>query len=117
MTVYYRHIANVINRVNTIYNDTILNRIYTNAGIANAVGFELGTTLYPAKWWRLYLGGNVYRYRIKGQLFDDNINTANTIYSINANTNFSFNSSLSLQLGFKLFIRNNNGPRSRFKIL
>jgi outer membrane receptor protein involved in Fe transport len=99
MTVYYRHVANVINRVNTIYNDTILNRIYTNAGVANAVGLEMGTTLFPAKWWRVYLGGNVYNYRIKGQLFSEIINTANTIYSINANTNFNFNSSLSLQLG------------------
>lgn len=98
--VYYRHINNVINRVNTVFNDTILNRIYTNVGIAEAVGLELGTTLYPAKGWRVYFGGNVYNYRIKGELFGDRINTSNTIYSVNANTNIDFSSTFGMQAAF-----------------
>jgi len=99
-TGYYRRVDNVINRVNTIYNDTILNRIYTNAGVAHAIGMELGATLYPARWWRLYLGGNVYNYRIKGTLFEDAINASNWIYSINANANFSILPTLDLQAAF-----------------
>ena len=99
-TVYYRHTENVINRVNTIFNDIILNRIYTNAGTANAVGLELGTIVYPVKQWRLYFGGNVYNYKIKGELFGEAINTSNIIYSINANTNYNFSSSFSAQLAF-----------------
>ncbi|PHN04170.1 TonB-dependent receptor domain-containing protein [Flavilitoribacter nigricans] len=98
-TVYFRNINNVINRVNTIFNDTILNRIYTNAGRAQVYGLELGTTLYPTGWWRLFLGTNIYNYRIKGQLFGDRINTANTIYSINATSNFKLMSTMDLQLG------------------
>ena len=96
--VYYRRINNVINRVNTVFNDTILNRIYTNAGVAEAIGLELGTTLYPAKGWRLYLGGNVYDYQIKGELFGDQINTSNTIFSIAANTDIDLTRSLHLQI-------------------
>ncbi len=99
-TGYLRHIDNVINRVNTVFNDTILNRIYTNVGVANALGLELGTTLYPTKKWRIYLGGNVYNYQIKGQLFAEDINTSNTVYSINANTNFDFTSTFAVQLAF-----------------
>ena len=99
MTLYFRHIDNVINRVNTIFNDTILNRIYTNVGVANVRGLELGTTLYPANKWRVYLGGNIYNYEIKGQLFEDDINTSSTIYSINANTNYSFSPTFDAQLG------------------
>ena len=99
-TAYYRHIDNVINRVNTVFNDTILNRIYTNVGQAEVFGFEAGTTLYPGKGWRLYLGANVYNYGIKGDLFGDAINTSNTIFSINANTNIKLNPRLSLQLAF-----------------
>lgn len=98
-TVYFRKVANVINRVNTVFNDTILNRIYTNAGKAKVYGLELGTTLYPAGWWRLFLGTNVYNYRITGQLFDDAINTANFIYSINATSSFKLPADLDLQLG------------------
>lgn len=98
-TAYYRRVANVINRVNTVYNDTILNRIYTNAGQARVPGLEAGLTIYPLKDWRLYLGANVYRYGIRGQLFGDDIRTANTIYSINATTDLNFTETLALQLG------------------
>lgn len=97
-TAYYRHIENVINRVNTVFNDTILNRIYTNAGRANALGLEFGSTFYPSSKWRVYLGANVFNYRITGSLFGDEINTANTIYSINANTTFNLSQTLSTQL-------------------
>ena len=99
-TGYYRHVDNVINRVNTIFNDTILNRIYTNVGAANALGLEIGTTLYPTKNWRIFLGGNVYNYQIKGHLFNDAINTSNTIYSINANTNIDVTPTFGIQLAF-----------------
>ncbi|CAH1001102.1 Vitamin B12 transporter BtuB [Neolewinella maritima] len=97
--VYYRQVNDVINRVNTIYNDTILNRIYTNAGDARAFGLEAGTTLYPTPSWQLYLSGNVYNYRIRGRLFDAAVNTATTVYSISANTDVAFTRTFSGQLG------------------
>lgn len=102
VTAYYRHIENVINRVNTIFpeGDTILNRIYTNAGNAQAFGVEGGITFYPAKWARIYVGANVYNYRIEGNLFEEEINTSNTIYSINSNATLDFSDSWNLQLGF-----------------
>lgn len=99
-TAYYRNIENVINRVNTVFNDTILNRIYTNAGNANALGVELGTTFFLAPKWRIYLGANVFNYQIEGDLFGDKINTSNTIYSINANSTFNLSSTLTAQLAF-----------------
>lgn len=97
-TLYWRNTENVINRVNTIYNDTILNRIYTNAGQARALGMELGATFYPASWWRISLGGNGYKYRIKGDLFGDPVHTTSTQYSININNAFTILPSLSAQL-------------------
>lgn len=105
LTGYYRRVRDVINRVNTIYNDSILNRIYTNAGNAQAFGIEGGATLYPTEGWSLYVGGNVYNYRIKGDLFGDPINTSNTIYSINANTTVQILPSLSMQAGFNYLSR------------
>ncbi|NRB52583.1 MAG: TonB-dependent receptor [Saprospiraceae bacterium] len=99
-TAYYRNIENVINRVNTVFNDTILNRIYTNAGNANALGLELGSTFYPTSNWQVYLGANLFNYQIEGKLFGDQINTSNTIYSINANTSFNITPTLSTQLAF-----------------
>jgi len=115
-TAYYRHTENVINRVNTIYNDTILNRIYTNVGNARALGLELGTTLYPVKGMRLYLGGNLFHYRIRGNLFEDEINTSNLIYSINALLDIDVLPTLVLQLAFNYLSRRvtAQGEDSRF---
>ncbi|GAB3913456.1 outer membrane beta-barrel family protein [Larkinella knui] len=88
VTVYNQRIKNVVNRVNSVYNDTILNRIYTNAGLATSWGLEAGTTLNLTKAWQVYAGGNVYRYQIKGALFNNAVlvNTSRVVYSINANT-------------------------------
>lgn len=115
-TAYFRNVDNVINRVNTVYNDSILNRIYTNAGTARAIGLEVGTTVYPTKWWQLYVGGNVYNYRIKGELFADKINTANTIFSINANTTFDISSTFTAQVAFNYLSKRitAQGEDSRF---
>jgi len=99
-TLYYRGVENVINRVNTVYNDSILNRIYTNAGNARAIGLEFGGNLYPTTWCQLYLGANVYNYQIEGVLFGDVINTDNVIYSINANAEFDLHTTLKLQAAF-----------------
>ena len=100
LTGYLRSTNNVINRVNTIFNDSILNRIYTNVGTARALGVELGTTLNPTTWLQFYLGGNVYDYRIKGSLFGDRINTSNLIYSINSTAQVRLAPTWNLQAGF-----------------
>jgi len=116
VTGYYRHITDVINRVNTIYNDTILNRIYTNAGDARALGLELSATVYPVESLRLYGGMNVYNYQIEGQLFGDRINTANTIYSINTNVSWEPTATVSVQAAFNYLSRRvtAQGEDSRF---
>ncbi len=99
-TAYFQNVADVVNRSNTVFNDTILNRIYTNAGNASAYGFEAGASFYPARWWHCYLGGNVYNYRIRGKLFGEKINRANTVYSIDFNSKVTFSPGMELQLNF-----------------
>ncbi len=96
--VYYRGIDNVINRVNTVFNDTILNRIYTNAGQATAVGLEMGTTVYPHANLGLSFGANVFTYQIEGDLFGDEIDNSTIQYSMNANANLRLSSSFKAQL-------------------
>ncbi|MEL6842200.1 MAG: TonB-dependent receptor, partial [Bacteroidota bacterium] len=100
-SLYYRQINNVINRVNTVYNDSILNRIYTNAGRAQAYGVELGITLFPVKWWKIFAGGNLFQYQIEGVLFGEAINQNRLTYSANVNTDISILPSLNLQMGLQ----------------
>ncbi len=101
-TVYYRASKDPMQRVNSVYADSILNRVYTNVDKATALGLELGANLHPVKWWNLYLGANVYQQKYEGevnvlgeiiQLDSHN----DWVYSLNANTNFTLTSSLSLQ--------------------
>ena len=97
VTGYYQNINNLINRVNTVYNDSILNRIYSNVGRGRALGVELGTELNPLKWWQIYAGGNFYNYNIDGTFDNRPVNTSSFVYSINANTTFNISPTLSLQ--------------------
>ncbi|PWJ58812.1 outer membrane receptor protein involved in Fe transport [Dyadobacter jejuensis] len=101
LTSYYQGVNNVVNRVNQVYNDTILNRIYTNAGKATKWGLEMGTSTKISKWWQIYAGGNLYHYQIKGSLFNDQVkvNTSSWVYSINANTTFQPTNSVTIQAG------------------
>ncbi|TCK83649.1 TonB-dependent receptor domain-containing protein [Albibacterium bauzanense] len=121
-TLYYQNIKNPIQRVNSVYADTILNRVFTNAERAHTFGIEAGTNLQPVKWWSLYLGVNVYNYKIDGDL---NILGKNSVisndawvYSINGNTNFKLTPTWSLQ-GNLNYLSNRptaQGEDSRFLI-
>jgi ferric enterobactin receptor len=100
LTLYNQQIHNVVNRVNSVYNDTILNRIYTNAGDAAQWGVEAGLTVKPVTWWTSYIGGNVYDYRIKGSLFNNAVavNNSGIAWSFNTNQTFQATKTISLQL-------------------
>lgn len=99
-TLYYQHIKNPIQRLNSVYADTILNRVYTNAGNAKLLGLEIGTNLQPVKWWTFYLGANLYKYKIDGDITILGVPTSvynnSWAYSINSNTSFLLNKTLSL---------------------
>jgi ferric enterobactin receptor len=98
-TLYYQHIKNPIQRLNSVYADTILNRIYTNAGNARLLGLEAGTNLQLVKWWTLYIGANLYNYKINGDIsilgVPTSVNNNNWAYSVNTNTSFQLNKTLS----------------------
>ena len=100
-TLYYQGTKNPIQRVNSIYNDSILNRLFTNAGHARSFGLELGTNVQFNKWWNFYFGGNVYNYKIKGNLTilgaTTPIDNQSWVYSFNVNTNFQLGKSFGLQ--------------------
>lgn len=97
--LYSQQITNIVNRVNSVFNDTILNRIYTNAGNAQLWGSEAGITLSPTKKLKLFLGGNVYNLRINGNLFNNQVevNTRGWVHSLNSNISWQMAKTLSAQ--------------------
>lgn len=121
-TFYYQNIKNPIQRVNSVYNDTILNRVYTNAERARLYGFELGTNLRPKKWMSLYFGANIYNYKINGDLDvlgkKSTVNNSNWVYSLNANGTFSLdkNWSITANVNYTSAKPTAQGEDSRFLI-
>ncbi|WP_232732014.1 TonB-dependent receptor domain-containing protein [Confluentibacter lentus] len=131
-TVYYRHVDNVINRVNTlayesngVVIDSILNRVYSNVGKSNSVGLELGAQFKVTKNWSNFIGANIYNYAIDGLFVfrhrdgiarNYNVNTKSTIYSFNVNSIYSFWKNATLQFTFNYLSDANTaqGNDSRF---
>ncbi|MFC6859936.1 outer membrane beta-barrel family protein [Zunongwangia atlantica] len=115
-TLYYRNVENLVNRVNTVYNDTILNRIYSNVGREKAVGLEIGAELKPVEKWTNFIGANVYHNAIEGTFDNQRIDNDSWIYSINANSTYRFSPGTSLQFTFNYLSDHNTaqGEDSRF---
>ena len=101
MSVYHQRTKNPIQRVNKVFNDTILGRIFTNAGLAKQTGVEANFTYRVGKVWQMIIGGNIYKYDIRGSLFNGSLPFSNNswVYSINATQGFSLRENWSLQLG------------------
>jgi len=99
-TGYHSRVKNLVNRVNTVYNDTILNRIYSNVGTGNSTGIDLGAELYPTDWWKFFAGLNGYYYSIKGEFDDRPVDNSSWVYSFNLTSTFSISPTVSLQASF-----------------
>ncbi|SDE49521.1 Outer membrane receptor proteins, mostly Fe transport [Pricia antarctica] len=115
-TAYYRNVKNLVNRVNTIYNDTILNRIYSNVGDSRSLGLEFGTQLKPTKNWSNFIGANFYNYTIEGVYEGRSVDSDAFVYSINAISTFDFSETASAQFTFNYVSAQNTaqGEDSRF---
>ncbi|ADB36188.1 TonB-dependent receptor plug [Spirosoma linguale DSM 74] len=119
-TVYYQGVQNTINRVNRVFADTILSRIFTNAGLTQRLGVELATDLKLTKSWKLYVGGTVYRFTQQGQLFQNEVifDRAAWVYSVNANSTVQISPTLIWQANVNYLSRRitAQGEDSRFLI-
>lgn len=115
---YTQQITNIVNRVNSVFNDSILNRIFTNAGKAQLWGTETGLTFAPIKKLKVFVGGNIYNLSIKGSLFENkvNVNTEGWVYSINTNINWELAKTINAQFNLSYLSARNTaqGEDSRF---
>lgn len=84
--VYYQHSKNPLQRVNSVYNDTILYRVFTNADYARRWGIEVGGEWSPVSILKIMYGANAYNYKVTGKVLDYKNVFANRdwVYSFNA---------------------------------
>ena len=99
-TAYFRNTSNLVNRVNTVYNDSILNRIYSNVGKGQSIGLELGGEFKINQKWSNFIGANIYNYEIDGSFDGFALNTKTTVYSMNLNSTYRFWNNAAVQFSF-----------------
>ena len=97
--LYFKNVDNLINRVNTVYNDSILNRIYSNVGNAKTFGFESGIDYKTAKF-SIFASGNLFKTSIKGSFNNDIIDNNAWMFSSNINANYKFTETFETQFNF-----------------
>lgn len=85
LNTYYQHTLNPIQRVNSVYADTVLYRVFTNANYASRYGMELGGESKVLPWLKVTAGLNIYNYRISGQVLNYQETRTNRewVYTIN----------------------------------
>ena len=89
-SVYFRNVNHLINRVNTVYNDTILNRIYSNVGNAKVVGREMTMEYNLGKKIKILASSNFYYNIIRGSFDGQIVNKDAYAYNMNFNSTFLF---------------------------
>jgi len=118
MNAYFQHSKNPIQRVNSVYADTILHRVFTNADYANRLGVELAGEGKLFQWLQINGGINLYNYKITGKVLDYEQVRSNQdwVYSINAGVQASLpnNWSAGLQVNYLSERPTVQGMDSRF---
>ena len=99
-TLYNQSVQNPIQRVNKVFNDSILNRVFTNAGMARQIGIESNFNCTINNWWTMAIGGNVYQYSVTGKIFNGLIEVSNSswVYSFTNAQSFTLPKNWSMQL-------------------
>lgn len=96
--IYYRSTENNIERVRSVYSETVTLHTFANVGTDYSVGTELMLNLTPVKWWDISLTGNLYDYRVVGELNDINFDKHSLTWSARMNNIFKFGKNTRIQL-------------------
>jgi len=103
--LYFRNIDNLINRVNTVYNDTILNRIYSNVGKAKVLGREMSAEHSFGKKLKILISSNSSYFFIKGSFDNIEVDKKGYVSNYNLNSTYRFSGRFFAQFSFNYLSR------------
>ncbi len=83
--VYHRQTNNRIENVRSVYSGNVMLQTVANIGKDYATGVEFMANYNITKWWMANLMGNLYNYRLKGQLYGRDVDQS----SLNWNARLS----------------------------
>jgi len=112
LTGFYRGVDNAVFRVNTVTNENpdvyaiiqedVLIRSFTNAGNSRSLGAELNANIDAGKLGKFFLGGSLYDYTVKGDIFGYKVDNSSLNWSLKSNANLNLTKELKLALDFNL---------------
>lgn len=110
---YYRITNNKVERVKSLYEPNVdiqavgvtLSTV-ENVGTDYSLGAEVMLNLSLAKWWTSDLIGNLFHYKVEGELLGKDYSNESITYTFRNNNTFKLNTTTRVQLSL-----NYNGPR------
>ncbi len=103
LTGFYRGTNNAVFRVNTVYEEeNVLIRSYTNSGDVQALGAELNANLSYGNFMKFFVGGSLYNFNVKGDVFGYSEDNSSTNWSLKGNMNLFFTKELKFTLDFDM---------------
>ncbi len=95
---YYRVTHNKVERVRSVYDENITLRSIENVGTDYALGTEIMVNLGLLKWWDASISGNIYNYRIEGELLGESFSREEFTWNSRLNQTFKIRSSTRVQV-------------------
>lgn len=114
LTGFYRGTDNAVFRVNTttanienpdvftILQENVLIRSYTNAGNSTALGAELNANIYTTSFAKLFLGGSLYHFNVKGDVFGYAVDNSSTNWSLKGNLSLDLTKELKFNFDYNV---------------
>jgi len=84
--LYYRITHNKVERVRRAYSENITLRTFENIGADYSLGTELMLSLDLRKWWNINTMGNLYSYRVEGELFAESFARRSFNWNVRVNS-------------------------------
>ncbi len=95
---YYRFTHNKMEDINSVYAENVTLHTSANVGTDYSLGSEIGILFNPVKIWQFNLTGNVYDYRIQGNLFNQSFARESFDWSIKTSNDLNITPSTDVQL-------------------
>lgn len=96
--LYHRVTNNKIERIRSVYQDNVMLQTIENIGKDYSTGVELMWNARPTKWWMFNLMGNIYRYKVVGNIYDADVTQASNNWNARFNNTFTLTKTTKLQI-------------------
>lgn len=95
---YYRITNNRIERINTLYQDSIFLHTFENVGKTYALGSEISYNKSIFSFWSINPMIDLYSYRLKGELFNENLLKESFNWNLKFNNSFILGKTMRVQI-------------------